>query len=559
MEELSSECTEKLQKELHNSKEVIRSTETVCDTLRKLANDKDEIITQQKVIIYSCRCRSKDSNEELTNIRKKLEESNNLIEERNMELREAKELLEEKNEEVGANGNRKLEKELAKSLQLNEDLRNELTTKVTITKKTELAFNTQTELVETKEELINNQRIVIEHMKKAVEEDANRIDATSIENEHPSVPGLQESVLCMTNLALHGVILNGFLVWADIQRRTTAENIWNAQALKHFIKEEITDAKELLWDVVDNGVLGNMIKRQGPSKSTAEINDISHALKKLAEKEVMPLFLGTSNMVMQTPSSNVHDEKVYSGEIVKTLKTLEDSMKRFVVKKNEDNKNQVNNENVENHLKTLEESINCLVKSPGLNTTCEKDHGDYVDNRPWSEVVRGKRRGESVMPSQITTNNGVNGVDKTNNWRKSLNLLQGTALGTDGKETLSSDIDLVTYGVTKNITAIQLSNFMQNKGLNAIDCVLLTKYNGARSLTFNITIKATDFEKAKDPDIWPYRIGLRYYKQFNNIQANQIVADYAGKKHVHVNGGILKDNRAKKVWWSDDAGCVSDV
>ena len=31
------------------------------------------------------------------------------------------------------------------------------------------------------------------------------------------------------------------------------------------------------------------------------------------------------------------------------------------------------------------------------------------------------------------------------------------ALGTDGNETLSSDIDLVAYGVAKNVTAIQLS------------------------------------------------------------------------------------------------------
>ena len=162
-------------------------------------------------------------------------------------MRETKELLvEKKSEEVGANGNRKLEKELAKSLRLNEDLRNELRTQVTITKKTGLAFNTQTELAETKEELIKNQRIVIEHMKAAQEENTNLINATSNETEHPSVYGLQESVLCMTNLALHGVILNGFLVWVDIQRRATAEYIWNAEALKHFIKDEITDAKELL-------------------------------------------------------------------------------------------------------------------------------------------------------------------------------------------------------------------------------------------------------------------------------------------------------------------------
>ena len=56
-----------------------------------LVSDKDEIIAQQKVIIDSCRCGSKDYNEELTNLCKKLEESKNLINERNFELREAKE------------------------------------------------------------------------------------------------------------------------------------------------------------------------------------------------------------------------------------------------------------------------------------------------------------------------------------------------------------------------------------------------------------------------------------------------------------------------------------
>ena len=54
---------------------------------------------------------------------------------------------------------------------------------------------------------------------------------------------------------------------------------------------------------------------------------------------------------MQTPSFNVNCEKVYSGEIVTTLKTLEDSMKTFVDKKNGDNKSHENiNKNVENRL-----------------------------------------------------------------------------------------------------------------------------------------------------------------------------------------------------------------
>ena len=36
-------------------------------------------------------------------------------------------------------------------------------------------------------------------------------------------------------------------------------------------------------------------------KSTSEIDDINNALMKLAEKEVFSIFVGTSNMVMQTP------------------------------------------------------------------------------------------------------------------------------------------------------------------------------------------------------------------------------------------------------------------
>ena len=79
------------------------------------------------------------------------------------------------------------------------------------------------------------------------------------------VSGLEESILCLSNTALHGVLLNGFLVWADIQKRTTANNIWKTQALKHFTKEEITDAKEMLWDVGDKNILGKLIKRQGAS------------------------------------------------------------------------------------------------------------------------------------------------------------------------------------------------------------------------------------------------------------------------------------------------------
>ena len=78
--------------------------------------------------------------------------------------------------------------------------------------------------------------------------DSNLTSATSkvtLENgndkgsgEEMSVPGLQESMLCLSNIALHGVIVSGLLVWAaDIKRRTNPVELWKAGAIKHFTKQ----------------------------------------------------------------------------------------------------------------------------------------------------------------------------------------------------------------------------------------------------------------------------------------------------------------------------------
>ena len=127
--------------------------------------------------------------------------------------------------------------------------------------------------------------------------------------------------------------MNGFLGWADIQRHTTAENTWKAQAIKHFANEGITEAKEILWDVAAKIILRKIIKRA--SKSTSEIEDISKALTKFAEKKVFPIFIGTSQMVMQTSSFNNNCENVTSEAIFNRIKSLEDSMHACVERHNE--------------------------------------------------------------------------------------------------------------------------------------------------------------------------------------------------------------------------------
>ena len=70
-----------------------------------------------------------------------------------------------------------------------------------------------------------------------------------------------------------------------------------------------------------------------------------------------------------------------------------------------------------------------------------------------------------------------------------------------------------------------LCNFLSEKGLNVCDCKLLTTFDGARTLSYRLTINPCDFEKAKDPSIWPYRVGLRLFKHFNRNIKNSTRKD----------------------------------
>ena len=42
---------------------------------------------------------------------------------------------------------------------------------------------------------------------------------------------------------------------------------------------------------------------------------------------------------------------------------------------------------------------------------------------------------------------------------------------------------------------------------------LLTQHPEARTNTFKITIKPSDYDKAMNPDVWPYRVGVRLFRQ----------------------------------------------
>ena len=62
----------------------------------------------------------------------------------------------------------------------------------------------------------------------------------------------------------------------------------------------------------------------------------------------------------------------------------------------------------------------------------------------------------------------------TTSWRQRLNSVRGTAVNSNVGESLSADRHLVAYGLAKNVTGIQLSQWLTTKGLHVSSCDLLT-------------------------------------------------------------------------------------
>lgn len=579
----------RIQSELWSKCDIIGSMEKSQTTLCDLIEDKDELIATQKTIIKGL------ISERDTNI-VKLEEAENIITLKDAELIQCQSKLSclaENTTAADQSNVYQVEVERKK----NENLDRKLQDQILITQKYELAFNTQEKLVISKNELIENLKEIIAQKNnmsrcrnnednltsRAINEDSeNNGKLVELENtESESIPGFQECIVSLKSISLHGVALNGFLVWADIQRRTKPENLWREEALKHFTDEEISDAKILLWEICDEAHIGRKINRQGSSKTTSELNDISNALNNLAEKKISPLFIGSSSMIMQNPPSFVTGEKVITEVIKNSVHRLEESLDEQIKKQNElINKNHdrvisktvVGNKKIEEITKRLE-FLEKQTKAPVNNIpqAFQLEMDGHIPNNPrYNDIMntRGaappndptpqvtQRVGDTFMnhggspndnniylqnedrcdanhepPSHVPQEDTWATMARRNanknptrekfsertGWKQRLHLLHGTAGEDEQGGSFSADVDIVAYNVAKNVTSVNLCNRLTQNGLRVNDCRLLTTSPSARSLSYRITIHPKDYEKAtKDESLWPYRVGVRLFKHFNN-------------------------------------------
>ena len=103
------------------------------------------------------------------------------------------------------------------------------------------------------------------------------------------------------------------------------------------------------------------------------------------------------------------------------------------------------------------------------------------------------------------------------------------------------------------MTALHLSKFVQDGGVDLLFCTQLTKFEGARLLAFKVTIKPNDFEKCMNAEVWPYRqssLCEERPKSSNYIDGQvRRIRDNELRPQNHIG---FRDNRFRNVRFEED-------
>ena len=94
--------------------------------------------------------------------------------------------------------------------------------------------------------------------------------------------------------------------------------------------------------------------------------------------------------------------------------------------------------------------------------------------------------------------------------RQSTLLFGQAKTGKDNQtQLLAANVNLSSSGVSKAATANQLKEFLKDKGVNVTDIECMSYHPEARTSTFRVAIAIGDYEKALNPEVWPYCVAAR--------------------------------------------------
>ena len=369
-------------------------------------------------------------------------------------------------------------------------------------------------------------------------------------------------VKMMEEQGRHGLLISGVISWIEVERHRGAGEVWKEVAKQCFLPKEVSSAKKQLVTVLNGeqivelkkiGVTPTRQETENPNvRKKTEIDDIEKILAYLSTNKVMPLVLATTCQIRMSPKSlgSVNPEATM-GDMLTKVQSLEGCMKGFM-------------DSVSRQMETLTEVVTEQRTPPGqaaevvidqrrLHTQITKRNGntpakkrkledgtevseiEVVDDKQektYADIANKefnpqRRSSLSLPPRQSkkqllkTALDNTNVKEKMNEKPKSKIIFHGKAATTDEngavENNLAADVELVAFNVFKDAEPEHLEKFLKDKGITVKEVKLLTKIElitsgTVRSKSMKVTVTAAEHEKAMNPDVWPYRVGVRYYK-----------------------------------------------
>ena len=351
----------------------------------------------------------------------------------------------------------------------------------------------------------------------------------------------------LTKYGEHGIVVDGIIAWVAVNKEMTAENLLKQLMEKSLTLDEVLKSRAALIAAAGsdldewNGKEWKEVKGSRQLTKTA-VEDIIKAMTILTDKKKMPLILAGPEQFRRCPGAGSSSQTVSVPELEKKVESLEKRMVDFM----EYNKKQMEVLTTEvkrtTEIKKIVEFLEITIDSPGpgkKRKTSERTVEGEVHSTPAGGMAASRPSFSQVAmtgvlplhppgrnppsPQPLTQQMMTRAIEdalklkeKNKGKPKDKNVFRGNSAEGEASN-LAADIDLVASGVARDATEKHLEDYLKAKGLNVVKVKCLTKpelisEEKVRSKTMKVTVKAMHHEKAMDPDMWPYRVGVRHYR-----------------------------------------------
>ena len=138
-----------------------------------------------------------------------------------------------------------------------------------------------------------------------------------------------------------------------------------------------------------------------------------------------------------------------------------------------------------------------------------------VDENAWTNVTYAKKAAAKNAAAETLVDMLNKNKKEAESKRVKTKVIYGSAKPDTEQVNLAADVSLVAFNVNKECSKDSMKTFLIEKGIDVVDVSEMTReevLDNVRVKTMKVIVRADEYEKAMNPDMWPCRVGVRLWK-----------------------------------------------